>query len=126
VEIFKEQITQFKTLLTKAGPGKDQSTDIDYLLALGEVLTLVAYGQLVLESRRFFNVDDDLVDEIFDFMVRDFSKYALAIYSKPGSTAIQRQLAMAVIRHPVTDEARFNRVWEQHVYAMKGQYAMRD
>ncbi len=35
----------------KAGPDKKQSEDIDYLLALGEILTLVAYGQLIIESR---------------------------------------------------------------------------
>ena len=126
VEVFKEQIKLFKDLLTKAGPGIEQSKDIDYLLALGEVLTLVAYGQLILESRKFFDVDDDLIDEIFDFMVRDFSKYALTIYSKPSNTAKQRELAMAIIKHPVTDEARFNRVWEKHVYAMKGRYTMHD
>jgi acyl-CoA dehydrogenase len=125
-EVFKEQIKLFKNLLTKAGPNKEQSKDIDYLLALGEILTLVAYGQLILESRKFFDVEDDLIDEIFDFMVRDFSKYALNIYSKPSNTAKQRELALAIIRHPVTDEARFNRVWENHVYAMKGQYKMRD
>jgi acyl-CoA dehydrogenase len=126
VEIFKEQIKLFKNLLTKAGPSKEQSKDIDYLLALGEILTLVAYGHLILESRKFFDVEDDLVDEIFDFMVRDFSKYALNIYSKPSNTVKQRELALAIIKHPVTDEARFNRVWENHVYAMKGQYKMKD
>ena len=110
----------------KAGPSKEQSKDIDYLLALGEILTLIAYGQLILESRKFFDVEDDLVDEIFDFMVRDFSKYALNIYSKPSNTDKQRELALAMIKHPVTDEARFDRVWKNHVYAMKDQYKMRD
>ena len=33
------------------------------------------------------NIDDDILDLIFDFMVRDLSKYALDIYSKPASTA---------------------------------------
>ncbi|MDR3554268.1 MAG: hypothetical protein P4L55_05905, partial [Syntrophobacteraceae bacterium] len=126
VEVFKEQIKLFKNLLTKAAPDKEQSRDIDYLLALGEILTLVAYGQLILESRGFFEVEDDLVDEIFDFMVRDFSKYALSIYSKPSNTDKQRELALAIIKHPVTDQALFDRVWKKHVYAMKDQYKMRD
>jgi acyl-CoA dehydrogenase len=126
VEVFKEQIKLFKNLLTKANFSKEQSKDIDYLLALGEILTLVAYGQLILESRKFFDVEDDLVDEIFDFMVRDFSKYALNIYSKPSNTDKQRELALAMIKHPVTNEARFDRVWNSHVYAMKDQYKMQD
>jgi len=125
-EIFKEQIKLFKNMLTQAGPSKEQSKDIDYLLALGEILTLIAYGQLILESRKFFVVEDDLVDEIFDLMVRDFSKYALNIYSKPSNTDKQRELALTMIKHPVTNEARFDRVWNNHVYAMKDQYQMQD
>ena len=126
MEIFKEQIKLFKDLLTKAGPSKEQAKDIDYLLALGEVLTLVAYGQLILENRKHFAVDDDLIDEIFDFMVRDFSKYALNIYSKPTNTDKQRELAIAMIKHPIANEARFARVWTNYVYAMKDQYKMKD
>jgi len=125
-EIFKEQIKLFKNMLTQAGPSKEQSKDIDYLLALGEILTLIVYGQLILESRKFFVVEDDLVDEIFDFMVRDFSKYALNIYSKPSNTDKQCELALTMIKHPVTNEARFDRVWDNHVYAMKDQYQMKD
>lgn len=126
VEVFKEQINLFKNMLAKAGTSKEQSKDIDYLLALGEVLALVAYGQLILESRKYFAVEDDLVGEMFDFMVRDFSKYALNIYSKPSNTDEQREMALAMIKHPVANEARFHRVWENHVYAMKGQYKMKD
>ncbi len=126
VEIFKEQIKLFKDLLTKAGPSKEQAKDIDYLLALGEVLSLVAYGQLILENRKHFAVADDLTDEIFDFMVRDFSKYALNIYSKPTNTDKQRELAIAMIKHPIANEARFARVWTNYVYAMKDQYKMKD
>ena len=47
-----------------------------FLLALGELFTLVVYGQLILENARLYAIDDDTVDQIFDFMVRDFSKYA--------------------------------------------------
>ena len=33
----------------------------------------------------YTNVDNDLLDQIFDFMVRDFSKFALQLYSKPAA-----------------------------------------
>ncbi|NVN89470.1 MAG: acyl-CoA dehydrogenase [Desulfuromonadales bacterium] len=126
VEIFKEQIKLFKTMLTKAPPSDEQTKDVDYLLALGEILTMVAYGQLILENRKHYEVEDDLADEIFDFMVRDFSKYALNIYSKPSNTDKQRELSLAMIKHPLTDQERFDRVWKKHVYAMKDQYTMQD
>ncbi len=126
VNIFKEQIKLFKKFLAKAGPDEKQSKDIDYLLALGEILTLVAYGQLIIESRSFFDVSDDLLDEIFDFMVRDFSKYALNIHMKPSSSDLQKELSLAVIRTPLPNEERFLKIFNEEVYALKGAYRMRD
>jgi acyl-CoA dehydrogenase len=126
VNIFKEQIKLFKKLLAEAPPTKEQSKDIDYLMALGEVLTLVAYGQLIIENRKYFEVEDDLLEQIFDFMVRDFSKYALNIYSKASNSDAQREMALAVIKHPLPNQERFNSIWEKYVYAMKGQYKMKE
>jgi len=123
VECFKRQIAAFRCLLLKAGPDATQARDIDYLLALGECFCMIAYGQLILENAPYFEVDGDLLEQVFDFMVRDMSAHALNIYSKPGSSAKQQELALEIIRAPVTDTARFDRVWRTHVYALKGQYA---
>jgi len=70
------------------------------------------------------NIDDDLIDQIFDFMVRDFSKYALQLYSITSSTFIQKRLCRMMIRKPVTDNKRYERVWEKYAFAMKDQYEM--
>jgi acyl-CoA dehydrogenase len=124
VRVFKEQIKLFKDFLMQASPNEIQVNDIDYLLALGEILTLVAYGQLIIESRNFYDVEEDLVDEIFDVMVRDFSKYALSLHMKPSNSERQRSLSLKIIQPPVPNEKRFERIWENHVYALKGQYTM--
>ena len=124
VRVFKEQIKLFKDFLMQAPPNEIQVNDIDYLLALGEILTLVAYGQLIIESRKFYDVEDDLLDEIFDVMVRDFSKYALSLHMKPSNSERQRSLSLKIIQPPVPDEKRFQKIWETHVYALKGQYSM--
>jgi len=126
VSVFKEQTREFKNFLMQAQPTQEQSKDIDYLLGLGEILTLVAYGQLILESRKFYEVEHDLVDEIFDFMVRDFSKYALNMYVKPSNTDKQRELSLKMIRAPIPNPNRFERVWKEHVYALNGQYKLKD
>ncbi len=126
VNVFKEQIKLFKDFLMKAGPSKEQSADIDYLLALGEVLTLVAYGQLIIENRKYFPVDDDLLEEIFDFMVRDFSKYALGIHLKPSNSDAQRELSLKIVKTPVPNPARFEKFYLENVYSLKGAYKMRD
>jgi acyl-CoA dehydrogenase len=66
------------------------------------------------------------MDQIFDFMIRDFSAFALQLYSKTSSTAKQMDLCMRMIKKPVSDSARFDRVWQTHVYALKGAYRMNE
>ena len=50
VQIFTEQIAVFREFLRKATPDEAQQKDIDFLLAVGEIFTLVVYGQLILEN----------------------------------------------------------------------------
>ncbi|MGA9575939.1 MAG: acyl-CoA dehydrogenase family protein, partial [Lysobacterales bacterium] len=90
VETFKRQIAAFRCLLLKAAPGAAQVRDIDYMLALGECFCMIAYGQLILENAPYFKVEVDLLDQIFDFMVRDMSAHALNIFSKNSSTEKQK------------------------------------
>ncbi len=124
VKVFKEQIEVFKQLLAEATPDETQQKDTDLLLALGELFTLVVYGQLVLENARIYSVDPDTVDQIFDFMVRDFCKSALQLYSKPSSTPQQMDYCLKMVRKPVVDPGRYDRVWKESVYALRGAYEM--
>ncbi|MCP4104195.1 MAG: acyl-CoA dehydrogenase [Desulfobacteraceae bacterium] len=126
VNIFKTQTEVLKEFLIKATPDDDQRKDVDFLLSMGELFTLVAYGQLIIENAKINNIDDDIVDQIFDFMVRDFSKYALQIYSKPSSSDVQMDLCMNMIKKPVVNQELFNRVWEKYVYVLKDTYEMND
>jgi acyl-CoA dehydrogenase len=124
INIFKEQITAFKELLAFATPDEAQRKDVDFLLALGEIFTLVVYAQLILENANIYSVNDDLLDQIFDFLVRDFSRHALNIYSKAISTPKQMEHCQRMIRKPTVDTARFGRVWEEQVYSLKDAYEM--
>lgn len=126
VAVFREQIEDFKAFLSTASPDQGQSRDIDYLLILGEILTLVAYGQLIIESQAIFEVQNGLIEEIFDFMVRDFSKYALNLFMKPSNSDRQKAMALKIIKAPVPNPGRFEKIWKEQVYALKGQYKMRD
>jgi len=126
VHVFKEQIEVFKNFLVQATPSKEQAMDLDFLLTLGELFTLVPYGQLILENKKIYDIEDDVIDQIFDVLVRDFSKYALQLYSKTSSTREQMDLCMKMIRKPVVDTARFDRVLENQIYSLKGQYRMND
>ncbi len=122
--IFKEQIKAFTDLLMQASPTAEQAKNIDFLLSLGELFTLVAYGQLLIEKFHMEKFDSDLLDQIFDFMVRDFSKYALQLYSKPDSTEKQMEMCLAMVRRPVVNQERFNKIWNEYVFAQKDVYEM--
>jgi acyl-CoA dehydrogenase len=123
VNIFKEQIAVFKEFLAMATPDEAQQKDVDFLLALGEIFTLLVYGQLILENAKIYAVGDDLLDQIFDFMVRDFSRHALNIYSKPISKPQQMDYCLRMVRKPAVGAARFGRVWSE-VHALKDAYEM--
>jgi acyl-CoA dehydrogenase len=125
VSVFKKQIEVFKELLLKAPPSEAQIDDIDFLLILGELFTLVGYGQLIIENSRILNVSDALLDQIFDFMVRDFSKFALQLYSKTSSTDVQMDLCLKMLRKPVADSGRFEKVLAE-AYSLEGQYSWND
>jgi acyl-CoA dehydrogenase len=113
----------FLLMLFTAPPDDAQQKDIDFLLAGGEIFALVVYGQLILENANIYDVADDVVDQIFDFMVRDFSRHALNLYSKPSSSETQMACCLKMIRKPVLDEARYQRVWQQ-VHGLQDAYEM--
>jgi acyl-CoA dehydrogenase len=124
VQLFREQIEVLKEMLVKAPPDEAQARDTDFLLAVGEIFTLVVYAQLVLENAEIYEVEPTLVDQIFDVLVRDFSKFAVQLFGKPSSTPAQVEHCLAMIRKPVVDEARYDRVWQEHVYALRDAYEM--
>jgi acyl-CoA dehydrogenase len=124
ITLFKQQIREFRDLCKAAPPSAEQAKDIDFLLTAGEMFTLVVYGQLILENAKIYAIDPALIDQIFDAMVRDFSKFALQLYSKPSSSDEQMARCLRMIRKPVVDIARYETVWREHVAGMRGQYTM--
>jgi acyl-CoA dehydrogenase len=124
LKIFKRQIRLLRLFLLLAKPNKAQRKDIDFLLNLGEIFTLVVYGQLILENAKIYTIENDVVDQIFDFLVRDFSKFALQIYSKSSSTRKQMKLCSMMMKKPAVNKERFDRVWEKYIYPLKDQYLM--
>jgi len=124
VKRFAEQAEIFRELLTTDPPGPDQMKDIAFLLAGGEIFALVVYAQLILENAPIYGIADPLLDQIFDFMVRDMSKFALQLYTQPTSTEKQMACCQRMIRKAVHDQARYDRVWEEQVAPLSGAYEM--
>ncbi len=124
VNIFKEQLEVFVEFLSKATPDDEQAKDLDFLLNLGELFTLVVYGQLVIENAEIYNISNALLDQIFDFIVRDLSMYSLQLYSKQSITEQQQEILPRMIKKPHVDKDRFETVWKE-VYSLNGLYEMR-
>ena len=77
-----------------------------------------------MENAKIYEIDELLLDQIFDFIVRDFSKYALELHNKPSSTEKQMEYCRKLIRKPIVDNQRYETVWKKYVYALKGEYEM--
>ena len=127
VATFIKQIEIFKELLEKAGPDKMQDMDPSFSLPLGEMFSIVVYGQLILEQAEFEDVESDIVNQIFDFMVRDFAGFALQIYGNHNTRDEQRPFCKDIMLiKAVQDDAQYQRVWGKYVFALDGEYAMNE
>jgi len=125
VSTFISQVEIFKEMLEKAGPDKMQDMDPSFSLPLGEMFSIVVYGQLILEQANFDNIDPDILNQIFDFMVRDFALFALQIYFNHNTKDEQRAFCKEIMLiKPVANPKQHNRVWEKYVFALNGEYEM--
>ncbi len=125
VATFIRQIDILKDMLEKAGPDKMQDMDPTFSLPLGEMFSIVVYGQLILEEAKIVNLDPDILNQIFDFMVRDFSHFALQIYGNHSTKDEQRAFCKDIMLiKPVADPTQYTRVWDKYVITLSGEYEM--
>lgn len=124
VDIFREQIELLKEFLVKATPSKEQSKNVDYMLAFGEMFTLVVYAQLILENLKHYEIAKPVVDYIFNFLVRDFAQFALYQISNFANSEEQLKYLQQMIKTPAIDPALVQKVWDNEVKDLIGAYTM--
>jgi acyl-CoA dehydrogenase len=124
VALLAEQIEVFREMLATAPPDEAQRKDVDFLLAGGELFALAVYAQLILENARTYGVDPALVDQIFEVLVRDFSRHAVELHGRRASNEQQMAFALRMIRKPIEDAARYDRVWNEMVLPLRDAYEM--
>lgn len=123
VQVFRSQIAAYQEyLMTSSKVIEDQMKDFDYLLAVGELFTMVAYGQLIIESARIEGVRDEILNQMFDVYIRDFSKYALELYGKPQNSEAQLDKILKIIKRPVPNPEEFKDVLMTDVYSLIDAY----
>ena len=124
VAIFIEQSQVFKDFYAKASPDQAQGKDLDFMLTLGEIFTLIPYAQLILENAEYYDLSDDMIEQIFDFMVRDFGRYALELRNKASTTQDQQEACLKMLRKPSFDQDQFDRVYKREIMARVNSYEM--
>ncbi|MBI5521787.1 MAG: acyl-CoA dehydrogenase [Desulfarculus sp.] len=122
VKVFRQQAELFRELLIKAPPSAQQAANVDYMLAAGELFTLIAYAQLILENAKLLNEDQDVVNQIFDFLVRDYSNGALRMVLGYQNSPEQEEIYRAMLLKPEPDQTGFERVWQELVLPLRDQY----
>ncbi len=123
VKIFKEQIQAYKEYLIVSGTDlSKQMMEFDYLLAVGELFTMVAYGHLIIESAKMEGVSSEIMNQMFDLFVRDFSAYAVELYGKPINTDVQLEKIVKMIKRPMPMKDEFEKVLKEEVYSLVDAY----
>jgi acyl-CoA dehydrogenase len=125
IDVFREQVELFKTLLIEAPPTAEQAGNIDYMLAAGELFTLIVYAQLILEKREDYAINDELLEEIFRFLIVDFSKYALEMVLNHDNTETQQEIYKRMIKKTESDKGSSRKVFVEQVNKLKDVYRMR-
>ncbi len=110
---FAELADSFKNFLAAAAPDENQQKDLDYLLTLGELFTLIPYGQLIIEQAELIDLPDDTLDQIFDVLIRDFSAYATQLHGKASATRGPVRVGAGSGDAPATDDERTEAVWRK-------------
>ena len=119
---FREQADALVALVSDAPLTAEQiNDDLDFQQSLAQIFTLAPYGQLILEEARAQETPEDVVDLVFEWLVRDFSALALDLHGKASSTPEQQRWVLGSIRKPVIDGEREERIHAE-VRALAGAY----
>lgn len=77
VERFIEIIENFKGLLINAGPDANQIKNIDFMLNIDKIFSMIVYGNIIAEDLEFDAMPDEVVDRIYEVLLRDIAEFAL-------------------------------------------------
>jgi acyl-CoA dehydrogenase len=123
VALFREQAEALTRLVSEAPLTESQMKgDLDFQQALAQLFSLVPYGQLILEEAAAQGTEHDVIDLVFEWLIRDFSTLALEIHGKASSTPEQQRWVLESIRKPVIDPEREERIYAE-VRALAGENA---
>ena len=122
INIFREQIELYRSLLIKSPPTEKQAASMDFMIAAGEVYTLIPYAQLILENARIYKISDQVVNEVGRFLVKDLSTYAWKMIMEHELSVEQEGFFRSMMKKPAEENGSFEFVWENEVLPLKDVY----
>ena len=107
VRLFVRQARRLRRFLRDNREKRDL-TDVQYSLALGQCLAIIAYAQLIAENARRLDVPGEIFSVIFHLLVSDFSAAALALASLPQLDDAGRRRVRRMVTVPQTSQAEWD------------------
>lgn len=127
VKRFFDMVEKFRELIAKDAPDESLIKNMDYMLHYGEIFTMIVYAQLVLESAKLNEVEDELIDQMFALFIKDINKYALTQANNQNNTEKQNEyLQVLALMGPVLDKEKDFKFWQEYVQSLDGCYVMND
>ncbi len=124
IDTFKTQIKLFVSLIKTLNLSKEDQTDIDLMLSIGELLSLIIYGQLILEYAEFDKTEISTLDMIFHVFVRDFSKYATDLAGKEKISEEHSKLCLGLVKKAHYDQGEIDMFYSKNILTLKDSYRM--
>lgn len=127
VRQFSLQTALLRELFETCAPSEEERKNMDYMLNLGHMFTMVPYGQLILEAAGLYKIEDELVNELFVFYVTDMARYALNQFSGQQNTPERDRLLRQIMDiRPVYDKDEYERVWTETIEPLNDAFIMNE
>ena len=122
LRIFNEQIELYRDFLMNAAPSEQQLKNADWMISAGEIFTLIPYAQLILENAKIYDINDDLLNEIACFLVKDFSSFAYNMILEHELSDEQERIFKKMMKKPDSDRSSFDSLWKNEVLPLNNLY----
>ncbi len=127
VKRFAEIVEIYREMFATASIDEDKAKNMDYMLNIGQIFAEIAYAQLVLEQAKISNLHEDVINEIFKYLIIDVNKYALEqLVAHENSAKQEEYLQKLALLKPDIDKEQSKKFFDKYVRTLDGAYVMEE
>lgn len=124
---FVAQAELLRTLFAESCPNKDELKNMDYMVNLGHMFTMLPYAQLILEAAELYEIAPEIVNQLFSFFVTDFARYALNQYSGQKNPLRREELLRSIIDiRPIHNQEEYDKLWAETICPLADTFIMNE